>query len=190
MPLLPMPVVVKFAVRGLPLRSRPLAAISTNPDHPACSVIAHKLIERRLTQFHHVTTSKHGRRKLYIEQQKLPQEEVRYGNCPSKCERVLTIAGVLGATGSVGQRFILLLQLHPHFVLHAVGASERSAGKKYKDAVKWKQALPFSERIGDLVVKKCTAEEFADCDLVFSGLDSDVAGDVGMCDRLHMQNNC
>jgi aspartate-semialdehyde dehydrogenase len=74
---------------------------------------------------------------------------------------------VLGATGSVGQRFILLLALHPHFVLHAVGASERSAGKKYKDAVKWKQALPFSE-------------EFQDCDLIFSGLDSDVAGEVGM----------
>lgn len=87
--------------------------------------------------------------------------------------------GVLGATGSVGQRFILLLALHPHFELHAVGASERSAGKKYKDAVKWKQALPFNERIGNLVVKKCVAEEFADCDLVFSGLDSDVAGQVG-----------
>ncbi|KAI4670261.1 uncharacterized protein J4E79_000542 [Alternaria viburni] len=88
--------------------------------------------------------------------------------------------GVLGATGSVGQRFILLLALHPHFELHAVGASERSAGKKYKDAVKWKQALPFSERIGELVVKKCTPEEFKDCDMVFSGLDSDVAGDVEM----------
>ena len=90
-----------------------------------------------------------------------------------------SVAGVLGATGSVGQRFILLLALHPHFELHAVGASERSAGKKYKDAVKWKQALPYSERIGELVVKKCTPEEFKDCDMVFSGLDSDVAGDVG-----------
>jgi aspartate-semialdehyde dehydrogenase len=90
------------------------------------------------------------------------------------------VAGVLGATGSVGQRFILLLALHPHFELHAVGASERSAGKKYKDAVRWKQAIPFTERIGNLVVKKCTPEEFKDCDLIFSGLDSDVAGDVGM----------
>jgi aspartate-semialdehyde dehydrogenase len=91
-----------------------------------------------------------------------------------------SIAGVLGATGSVGQRFILLLALHPHFELHAIGASERSAGKKYKDAVRWKQAIPFTERIGNLVVKKCTAEEFQDCDLVFSGLDSDVAGEIGM----------
>ncbi|KAF2805230.1 aspartate-semialdehyde dehydrogenase [Mytilinidion resinicola] len=88
--------------------------------------------------------------------------------------------GVLGATGSVGQRFILLLTLHPHFVLHAVGASERSAGKKYRDAVKWKQALPFTPQIGDLVVKKCTPEEFKDCDVVFSGLDSATAGDVEM----------
>jgi aspartate-semialdehyde dehydrogenase len=89
------------------------------------------------------------------------------------------LTGVLGATGSVGQRFILLLALHPHFRLHAVGASERSAGKKYRDAVRWKQALPMSQALGDLVVKKCVAEEFADCDIVFSGLDSDVAGDVG-----------
>ncbi|KAK5169258.1 hypothetical protein LTR04_005942 [Oleoguttula sp. CCFEE 6159] len=88
--------------------------------------------------------------------------------------------GVLGATGSVGQRFILLLALHPHFTLHAVGASERSAGKKYKDAVKWKQAFPMSKQLGELVVKQCRPEEFRDCDLVFSGLDSDVAGDVEM----------
>jgi hypothetical protein len=93
----------------------------------------------------------------------------------------LTIrTGVLGATGSVGQRFILLLAQHPHFTLHAVGASERSAGKKYKDAVRWKQAYPMSQELGDLVVKKCVPEEFSDCDLVFSGLDSDVAGDVGV----------
>ncbi|KAF1983810.1 aspartate-semialdehyde dehydrogenase [Aulographum hederae CBS 113979] len=88
--------------------------------------------------------------------------------------------GVLGATGSVGQRFILLLALHPHFVLHAVGASSRSAGKKYKDAVRWKQAHQMSKELGELVVKECVPEEFKDCDLVFSGLDSDVAGDVEM----------
>jgi aspartate-semialdehyde dehydrogenase len=88
--------------------------------------------------------------------------------------------GVLGATGSVGQRFILLLALHPHFTLHAVGASERSAGKIYRDAVKWKQAWPMSKELGELVVRKCTPEEFKDCDIIFSGLDSDVAGHIGM----------
>lgn len=86
--------------------------------------------------------------------------------------------GVLGATGSVGQRFILLLQAHPSFVLVAVGASARSAGKKYRDAVRWKQATPISDRIGELVVRECRASEFADCDIVFSGLDADVAGEI------------
>ncbi|EFX02256.1 aspartate-semialdehyde dehydrogenase [Grosmannia clavigera kw1407] len=86
--------------------------------------------------------------------------------------------GVLGATGSVGQRFILLLQAHPSFVLVAVGASSRSAGKKYRDAVRWKQATPISDRVGDLVVRECQSSEFADCDIVFSGLDADVAGEI------------
>jgi aspartate-semialdehyde dehydrogenase len=89
----------------------------------------------------------------------------------------------------VGQRFILLLALHPHFKLHAVGASERSAGKKYKDAVKWKQSYPMSKELGELVVRKCVPEEFADCDMVFSGLDSDVAGDVGMFESIELQRH-
>lgn len=86
--------------------------------------------------------------------------------------------GVLGCTGSVGQRFILLLQQHPSLRLVAVGASSRSAGKKYRDAVRWKQAQPISPEVGDLVVRECTASAFSDCNVVFSGLDSDVAGDV------------
>ncbi|OJJ43469.1 hypothetical protein ASPZODRAFT_146183 [Penicilliopsis zonata CBS 506.65] len=88
--------------------------------------------------------------------------------------------GVLGATGSVGQRFILLLADHPFLELQAVGASERSAGKRYKDAVRWKQMTPMSERLSQLVLRDCKAEQFQDCDIVFSGLNSDVAGDVGM----------
>ncbi|KAF2861452.1 aspartate-semialdehyde dehydrogenase [Piedraia hortae CBS 480.64] len=86
--------------------------------------------------------------------------------------------GVLGATGSVGQRFILLLAQHPHFTLTAVGASPRSVGKKYKDAVKWKQSVPMSQQLGDLVVTACEPKSFKGCDIVFSGLDSDVAGET------------
>ncbi|OHF03302.1 aspartate-semialdehyde dehydrogenase [Colletotrichum orchidophilum] len=85
--------------------------------------------------------------------------------------------GVLGCTGSVGQRFILLLSQHPYLKLVAVGASSRSAGKKYRDAVRWKQASPMGA-VGDLVVRECKASEFSDCDVVFSGLDSDVAGQI------------
>ncbi|CAG9940820.1 unnamed protein product [Clonostachys rosea f. rosea IK726] len=87
--------------------------------------------------------------------------------------------GVLGCTGSVGQRFILLLAQHPTLKLHAIGASSRSAGKKYKDAVRWKQASPMGD-IGELVVRECKSSEFSDCDVVFSGLDSDVAGEIEM----------
>lgn len=91
-----------------------------------------------------------------------------------------TKCGVLGATGSVGQRFILLLADHPTLSLHAVGASSRSAGKLYKDAVRWKQARPMSKELANLEVRECKASNFQDCDLVFSGLDSDVAGDLEM----------
>jgi aspartate-semialdehyde dehydrogenase len=70
-----------------------------------------------------------------------------------------------------------------------VGASSRSAGKKYKDAVKWKQAAPMGKHAEELIVKECKASEFADCDIVFSGLDADVAGDIGKYIRswLHCQ---
>ncbi|KAF4630582.1 hypothetical protein G7Y89_g7557 [Cudoniella acicularis] len=88
--------------------------------------------------------------------------------------------GILGCTGSVGQRFILLLAQNPHFILHAVGASARSAGKKYKDAVKWKQATPMGKHVEELIVKECKANEFLEFDVIFSGLDADVASDIEM----------
>ncbi|GMM37715.1 aspartate-semialdehyde dehydrogenase [Saccharomycopsis crataegensis] len=87
-------------------------------------------------------------------------------------------AGVLGATGSVGQRFILLLANHPDFELFRLGASSRSAGKKYKDAVTWKQTDLLPENAEDIIITECTYEAFKECDIVFSGLDSDVAGDI------------
>lgn len=75
---------------------------------------------------------------------------------------------------------MLLLIEHPHFVLHAIGASSRSAGKKYGDVAPWKQTKTLPEKYGDLVVKPCEPEEFKDCDIVFSGLDSSVAGEIEM----------
>jgi aspartate-semialdehyde dehydrogenase len=101
-------------------------------------------------------------------------------NYPSVFKQDLThFSGVLGCTGSVGQRFILLLAQHPYFTLHAVGASSRSAGKPYKKAVNWKQSSPMSKHTAELIVQECRASNFADCDIIFSGLDADVAGDIG-----------
>lgn len=88
------------------------------------------------------------------------------------------IAGVLGATGSVGQRFILLLAEHPDFELKVLGASPRSAGKKYIDAVNWKQTDLLPEFAEDIIVSECQAGQFKGCDIVFSGLDADYAGPI------------
>lgn len=79
----------------------------------------------------------------------------------------------------MGQRFIVLISQHPYFELAALGASPKSAGKAYKDAVRWKQATPIPKAAQDLTVTECRPESFQDCVVVFSGLDSDVAGDVG-----------
>jgi aspartate-semialdehyde dehydrogenase len=84
--------------------------------------------------------------------------------------------GVLGATGAVGQKFIKLLENHPWFELTELAASDRSAGKAYKDATAWRQYTPIPESIKSKVVKPCEPE--LDCRVVFSGLDSSVAGEV------------
>lgn len=83
---------------------------------------------------------------------------------------------VLGATGSVGQKFIQLLENHPFFELAELGASDRSAGKKYKDAVNWFMDTPIPAGVKDLVVKNC--EPPFESRIVFSGLDSSVAGEI------------
>ena len=87
--------------------------------------------------------------------------------------------GVLGATGTVGQRFLTLLADHPWFVIHALGASPRSAGKLYAKAVQWKQANPIPHQVADMLVNECKPEFFIDCQIIFSGLDADAAGDIG-----------
>lgn len=80
----------------------------------------------------------------------------------------------------MGTRFILLLAQHPLLELVAVGASEKSADKKYSDAVRWKQSTPMSAQVANLIVRRCVPTEYPDCDIIFSGLNSDVAGDVEM----------
>jgi aspartate-semialdehyde dehydrogenase len=62
--------------------------------------------------------------------------------------------GVLGATGSVGQKFIQLLENHPYFDLVEVAASDRSAGKKYSEVVNWILSTPIPINVKDLIVKQ------------------------------------
>jgi aspartate-semialdehyde dehydrogenase len=83
-------------------------------------------------------------------------------------------AGVLGATGMVGQRLVKMLADHPWFALTEVAASERSSGKKYVEAANWHLDGPVPEVARNLVVKDL--ESKLECDFVFSALDSSVAG--------------
>jgi len=85
--------------------------------------------------------------------------------------------GILGATGNVGQRFIQMLENHPIFELAALGASERSAGKTYKDACYWYQTEPIPEDVAKSTVVSTNPNDKAydDVDIVFSALPADLA---------------
>lgn len=87
--------------------------------------------------------------------------------------------GVLGATGAVGQRFVQLLQNHPWFELTELAASDKSAGKRYEAAVKqrggWYLDGDMPDAAKRMIVKNPSQLE---CRVVFSALDSDVAGPV------------
>jgi aspartate-semialdehyde dehydrogenase len=84
--------------------------------------------------------------------------------------------GILGATGSVGQKFVELLQHHPWFEVTALAASERSVGKTYVEAANWFSGVSLEKSLADMVVSPC--EPTLPCRIVFSGLDSSVAGEI------------
>jgi aspartate-semialdehyde dehydrogenase len=84
--------------------------------------------------------------------------------------------GVLGATGTVGQRFVQLLEGHPWFELTWVAASDRSAGKRYGDAASWQPEGPPPERIADMTVEECVPGKGPK--LVFSSMASTQAGEI------------
>src|SRR5437867_311522 len=84
--------------------------------------------------------------------------------------------GILGATGMVGQQFIALLANHPWFKVAWLGASERSAGKPYRDAAAWRLPAPLPDEAARLTVNAAAPGNAPQ--LVFSGLDSSVAGEI------------
>ncbi len=84
--------------------------------------------------------------------------------------------GILGATGSVGQKFVQLLSNHPWFEVEVVAASHRSAGKRYRDAVNWVQSEPLPEAIANLPVHD--SESDLPVKVLFSALDAGVAETV------------
>lgn len=81
--------------------------------------------------------------------------------------------GILGATGTVGQRFAQLLEDHPQFEIVALAASDRSVGKPYSEACAWKLPGSIPTAIRDIIVQPIKPP--LDCELVFSSLPSSVA---------------
>ncbi len=86
-------------------------------------------------------------------------------------------AGVIGATGMVGQNYIRLLDNHPWFELTYVGASPGSAGKRYRDTVagRWHMETEIPDRVEDLMVADANriSEAEGKCELLFSALEMD-----------------
>jgi len=81
---------------------------------------------------------------------------------------------VLGATGTVGQRFIQLLEGHPWFEVAALTGSERSAGRTYAEASRWVLDTPIPAAVRDMPILPEDAD--LDTPLVFSALPSKTAG--------------
>lgn len=104
----------------------------------------------------------------------MPDTDTKAGPVAAPSQKIPV--AVLGATGSVGQRFIQLLESHPWFRLHEVVASERSAGKLYSEAAGWRLETLLPEHAGALTVKGLGDE--LESTLLFSGLDSSVAGEA------------
>ncbi len=88
-----------------------------------------------------------------------------------------TPVGILGATGTVGQRFIQLLESHPWFEVAWLAASDRSAGKRYSEAATWRLSTPIPERVAGLTVR-AAAPDRETPKLVFAALDATAAKEI------------
>jgi aspartate-semialdehyde dehydrogenase len=84
--------------------------------------------------------------------------------------------GILGATGMVGQRFIQLLENHPWFEVAWLAASDRSSGKPYGEAAKWRLDTPLPDRIARMIV--APADPAGAPKIIFAALDADIAREM------------
>jgi aspartate-semialdehyde dehydrogenase len=83
---------------------------------------------------------------------------------------------ILGATGTVGQKFVRLLDEHPWFEIASVAASEQSAGRLYGEVVRWREATPIPERVAGMTVQ--LARPGLPGRIAFSAIEAERAGEV------------
>ncbi len=91
--------------------------------------------------------------------------------------------GILGATGMVGQRYIQLLERHPWFEITWLAASDRSSGKTYGEAAKWRLDTPLPERIANMTVSPAEPSAAANENqtapkIIFSSIDAPIAREL------------
>lgn len=100
---------------------------------------------------------------------------------------------VVGATGIAGQQFLTALENHPSFEITCLAASERSAGKSYRQAltqpsgqVAWYMNSPLAERFASMTVARSTELPLAELNLVFSAVESDAARELEAAYAAHV----
>ena len=84
--------------------------------------------------------------------------------------------GILGATGVVGQRFIQMLERHPWFEVAWLAASDRSEGKCYSDAVRWRLKTAIPARVAGMRVSPATPDGAPK--IIFAALDASIAAEM------------
>jgi aspartate-semialdehyde dehydrogenase len=85
--------------------------------------------------------------------------------------------GILGATGMVGQEFVNFLREHPWFDVAGLGASDRSAGKTYREATSWRLSGVMPPHVRDIVVSECKPGDGVP-KLLFSSMDASIATEI------------
>jgi aspartate-semialdehyde dehydrogenase len=84
--------------------------------------------------------------------------------------------GILGATGVVGQRFVQMLENHPWFEVAWLAASDRSEGRPYKEAARWRMKTPLPTAVAEMIVSPAKPEGAPR--VIFAALDASIAAEV------------
>ena len=87
-----------------------------------------------------------------------------------------TPVGILGATGIVGQRFVQMLEHHPWFEITWLAASDRSEGRLYGEAARWRMKSPIPTRIAGMLVSAAQPEDAPK--IIFAALDAGIAAEL------------
>ena len=87
-----------------------------------------------------------------------------------------TPVGILGATGIVGQRFVQMLEHHPWFEVVWLAASDRSEGRAYGEAARWRMKTPVPARVAEMQVSLARPEGAPK--IIFAALDAAIASEL------------